>query len=106
MERGEGPCLLLIHGLAGHARTFTPALVERYASLRVPVGIRYGAGDRILNPQVHGEGMRAWIEGVRLEMIEGGHMISLTAPDRVAAFIRAVDAGAAAATETSMAGAR
>jgi pimeloyl-ACP methyl ester carboxylesterase len=68
-----------------------PGLTERYAALRVPVGVLYGSGDRILDPCVHGEGMRSRVAGLRLEMIEGGHMIPLTAPDRVAAFIRAVD---------------
>lgn len=80
-----------------------PGLVERYDSLRVPCGILYGAGDRILDPRVHGEGMRPRVAGLRLEMIDGGHMIPLTAPDRVAAFIRAVDEGCAAPGEARLA---
>lgn len=81
-----------------------PGLIERYETLRVPVGILYGAGDRILDPRVHGEGMRTRVPACRVEFIEGGHMIPLTAPDRVAAFIRAVDADAAAPGESRLAG--
>lgn len=80
-----------------------PALVERYDNLRVPVGILYGTGDRILDHGVHGEGMRERIAGCRVELIEGGHMIPLTAPDRVAAFIREVDQEATVPTGSSLA---
>jgi pimeloyl-ACP methyl ester carboxylesterase len=80
-----------------------PALVERYGSLRVPVGVLYGTGDRILSHQVHGEGMKSRVPACRVELMEGGHMIPLTAPDRVAAFVRAVDADTAAPRESSLA---
>jgi pimeloyl-ACP methyl ester carboxylesterase len=67
-----------------------PAMVERYAALRVPVGILFGTGDRILDHQVHGVGMAARVAGLRLELTEGGHMLPLTSPDRAAAFVRDV----------------
>jgi pimeloyl-ACP methyl ester carboxylesterase len=66
------------------------ALVGRYHTLRVPVGVLYGTGDRILDPRAHGEAMRALVPDLRLELVEGGHMLPLTAPDRVAAFVRDV----------------
>ncbi len=69
-----------------------PALVAGYERLRVPVGILYGTGDRILDHRVHGVGMAARVPGLHLELMEGGHMLPLTAPDRVAAFVRQVDA--------------
>ncbi len=67
-----------------------PALVERYASLRVPVGIIYGTGDRVLDHRLHGVEVASKICGAELELIEGGHMLPLTAPDAVAKFIRRV----------------
>lgn len=69
-------------------RADMPALVERYASLRVPVGILFGTGDRILDHEVHGVAMRARVPNLRLELVAGGHMLPVTMPDRVAAFVR------------------
>ena len=65
-----------------------PALVERYGTLSVPVEILFGTGDRILDYRVHGSAMRDRVPAVRLELVEGGHMLPVTAPDRVAAFVR------------------
>lgn len=70
------------------------SMVERYASLRMPVGILYGKGDRVLDHRLHGVEAAAKIPGVELELIEGGHMLPLTAPDLVAAFVRKVAARA------------
>ena len=71
-----------------------PALVGRYESLRMPVGILYGTGDRVLDHRHHGVAVAAKIPGVDLELVEGGHMLPLTAPDRAAAFVRRVAARA------------
>lgn len=67
-----------------------PELVGRYAELRLPVGILYGRGDRVLDHRLHGVEVAAKIEGAELELIEGGHMLPLTAPDAVAEFVRRV----------------
>ena len=68
-----------------------PAIIARYASLRVPVGILFGTGDRILDHEVHGVAMRARVPNLRLELVEdAGHMLPVTRPDRVAAFVRDV----------------
>jgi pimeloyl-ACP methyl ester carboxylesterase len=67
-----------------------PALVGRYKELRVPVGIIYGTGDRVLDHRLHGVEVATMIEGAELELIEGGHMLPLTAPDVVAGFVRKV----------------
>jgi pimeloyl-ACP methyl ester carboxylesterase len=79
-----------------------PALVERYAELRMPVGILYGTGDRVLDHRLHGVEVAARIRGAELKLIEGGHMLPLTAPEVVAEFVRRVaekslSAGATAA---------
>lgn len=67
-----------------------PRMVERYAELTIPVGVLFGTGDRVLDHRVHGEALRARIPGVRVELVDGGHMLPLTAPDRVAALVRDV----------------
>jgi pimeloyl-ACP methyl ester carboxylesterase len=68
-----------------------PALVQRYTELTLPIGVLYGTHDRVLSPRLHGEGLRAQLPQVQLELVDGaGHMLPLTVPDRVTAFIRGV----------------
>jgi pimeloyl-ACP methyl ester carboxylesterase len=65
-----------------------PALVDRYPTLKLPVGVLFGDSDLILDPQFHGDSLIHQIEGVEVEAIEGGgHMIPLTQPERCAEFI-------------------
>jgi pimeloyl-ACP methyl ester carboxylesterase len=65
------------------------AMVARYSSLRVPVRILYGTSDEVLSHQVHGEAMKAKSSMVRVELVAGGHMLPITAPDVTAKFIKA-----------------
>jgi len=65
------------------------AMVRQYVSLRVPVRILYGTNDEVLSHQVHGEAMKAKSPMVRLELVSGGHMLPITAPDLTAEFIKA-----------------
>jgi pimeloyl-ACP methyl ester carboxylesterase len=65
-----------------------PGMVQRYPTMRLPVSILYGRGDRILNPQVQGEALAASLPGAQLSLVAGGHMLPITMPDRVAQFIR------------------
>ncbi|MES2178269.1 MAG: alpha/beta hydrolase [Gemmatimonadota bacterium] len=74
-----------------------PGLVERCGTLRVPVGILYGTGDRVLDHRVHGEGIAARIPRLRLQLVPGGHMLPLTAPDCVAGFVREIASSAISA---------
>lgn len=67
-----------------------PKIVERYAELRLPVGILYGTGDRVLDHRSHGIEVASQIEGADLRLIDGGHMLPLTAPDQVAELVRMV----------------
>jgi len=64
-------------------------LAARYQSLAVPVGILFGAGDRILDPAAHGEALAKKLPGADFELIEGGGhmMIPITSAERRAAFI-------------------
>jgi pimeloyl-ACP methyl ester carboxylesterase len=64
------------------------AMVERYASLRVPVWILYGTSDQVLSHQVHGEAMKTKSSIVSVELVAGGHMLPITAADLTAKFIK------------------
>jgi pimeloyl-ACP methyl ester carboxylesterase len=64
------------------------ALAARYAELSVPVAILYGREDAILNPELHGAKIAADVSRVELTLIPGGHMIPVTAPEQVSAWIR------------------
>jgi len=66
-----------------------PGMVGRYGTLAVPVGILFGRGDRLLDPQEHGAAMAAKVPGLQYTLRDGGHMLPLTAPDDVAQWIRA-----------------
>lgn len=67
-------------------------VVLGYPLLRMPVGILFGRGDRILAPDIHGERTAATIPDADLMLIDGGHMLPLTATKEVAAWIRAQSA--------------
>jgi len=60
------------------------------------VSILYGRGDRILDPHDQGEALAAKLPGAQLTMIDGGHMLPVTAPERTAQFIREAAARASA----------
>ena len=64
-----------------------PWLAERYGDIAVPVSVLYGRGDQVLHPEVNSQAIRQALPGARIEMIEGGHMIPLTAWQAVAEFI-------------------
>ncbi len=74
-----------------------PRMMERYPDLRLPVGVLYGRGDRILSPRDQGEALVARVPGAQLRLIDGGHMLPITAPGPTADFIRAVAARAGSA---------
>jgi pimeloyl-ACP methyl ester carboxylesterase len=67
-----------------------PGYVSRYPSLDKPIGILFGTGDRVLDYRKHGEAMKAPCPALDLELIEGGHMLLITAPDRCASLIRRI----------------
>lgn len=73
-----------------------PGIMQRYGTMQLPVSILYGRSDRILNPHDQGEGLVAELPGAQLTLIDGGHMLPVTAPDRTAQFIREATARALA----------
>jgi pimeloyl-ACP methyl ester carboxylesterase len=70
-------------------------MVRLYPTIRIPVGVLYGRGDPILDWRAQGEAIEREIPGADLEIVDGGHMLVVTAPDKVAAFIRRIAAKAA-----------
>jgi pimeloyl-ACP methyl ester carboxylesterase len=64
-----------------------PHMVRRYGSIRVPVAILFGRGDRILSHEDHGIAMQSKVDDLVLTLVEGGHMLPLAAPGPTAAWI-------------------
>jgi pimeloyl-ACP methyl ester carboxylesterase len=62
-------------------------MVERYPTIRIPVGILFGRSDAILSYQDHGLAMQSRIAGLTLSLIDGGHMLPLAAPEQTARWI-------------------
>ncbi|MCW4463229.1 alpha/beta fold hydrolase [Sphingomonas sp. BT-65] len=64
-------------------------LVARYGEIGLPVRILFGAADQVLAAPVHGTRTAAAIPGARCTIVRNaGHMLPVTQPDRVVAFIR------------------
>lgn len=64
-----------------------PAMPARYGALRLPVHVLFGRGDEILDCREQGEALIAKIPGARLTLMDGGHMLPVTAPEETARFI-------------------
>jgi len=63
-------------------------IMQRYGAMQLPVSILYGKSDQILDPQEQGAALAAKLPGAELTLIDGGHMLPITAPERTAQFIR------------------
>ena len=64
------------------------SMMPRYPSLATPVHVIFGRQDPILGYRAHGERLIAALPNATLHVIEGGHMIPVTAPDQIANWIR------------------
>ena len=69
-----------------------PAIMATYPSIAYPIGMLYGRGDRLLNYKIDGEGMKAKCPQLDLRLMEGGHMLPLTAPEPCETLIRDIAA--------------
>jgi pimeloyl-ACP methyl ester carboxylesterase len=74
--------------LAG-ANDDVTVMAGRYAGIDVPTRILFGRQDAILDPAWNGHRTAAVIPGAKIDTIEGGHMIPITAPEACARFVRA-----------------
>jgi fermentation-respiration switch protein FrsA (DUF1100 family) len=72
-----------------------PGMIQRYGAMRLPVGILYGRSDRILDPREQGETLAKALPGAELTLVDGGHMLPITMPERCAQFIDQVAVRAA-----------
>lgn len=73
-----------------HVRSEMIKLRARYAEMRVPVAILFGAQDRLLDPTLNGEQTAREIPGATLTLVDGGHMLPVTHPDVTAAWLRGI----------------
>ena len=64
-----------------------PALAPRYPQLAVPVRILYGKQDAVLDWREHGQALRDAAPLVELTLVDGGHMLPVSAPELCAAWI-------------------
>jgi pimeloyl-ACP methyl ester carboxylesterase len=64
-----------------------PALVARYGQLARPTAVLYGRDDAILDWRQHGQALADKVPGLRLELVDGGHMLPVTQPELVADFV-------------------
>ncbi len=68
-----------------------PDMVKRYPQLTLPIGLIYGARDKVLDFQKHGQALASKVPGLKLQVVEGrGHMLPITATERVAALVEHV----------------
>jgi len=63
-------------------------MTPRYSSLTVPVDVIFGRQDPILDYRAHGERLVAALPNAKLHVIDGGHMIPVTAPDQIVTWIK------------------
>jgi pimeloyl-ACP methyl ester carboxylesterase len=68
--------------------TRLPAIVSRYADLRIPVTVLFGREDRILDWKANGQALVDKVPGAKLKLVDGGHMLPVTKPDLTARFIQ------------------
>jgi len=84
--RGGGALAQRPANIAAAAADFTAAHLEmaaiaaRYPTLAVPTAILFGRDDPILAATLHGNVTAEAIPGAQITVIDGGHMIPITAP--------------------------
>ncbi|MGA9702953.1 alpha/beta fold hydrolase [Pseudomonas sp.] len=68
-----------------------PDMVKRYPHLTLPIGLIYGARDKVLDFRRHGQALADKVPGLKLQVVEGrGHMLPITATARVAEAVQHV----------------
>ncbi|KAE9657763.1 alpha/beta hydrolase [Pseudomonas sp. PB105] len=61
-----------------------PDMLKRYPQLTLPIGLIYGARDKVLDFRKHGQALADKVPGLKLQLVEGcGHMLPITATARV-----------------------
>jgi pimeloyl-ACP methyl ester carboxylesterase len=69
------------------------ALVARYGTLKLPVGMLFGTQDAILDYHIYGERFAEQVPQTKLTLLPGaGHMLPVTQPEKTAAWIEGLAA--------------
>lgn len=63
-------------------------MTPRYASLSLPVDVIFGRQDPILDYRTHGQRFASTLPQATLHLIDGGHMLPVTAVDQIATRIK------------------
>ncbi len=63
-------------------------IAAHYPSVKTPVSILFGRDDAVLDPRLHGAVTANSLPRADFTLVEGGHMIPITHPDRVAEWLR------------------
>ncbi|MDR3468718.1 MAG: alpha/beta hydrolase [Xanthobacteraceae bacterium] len=69
-----------------------PAVMQSYGAIACPIGMLFGRGDKLLDYRIDGEGMKQTCPQLDLRLMEGGHMLPLTAPEPCETLIRDIAA--------------
>ncbi|MFN3358720.1 MAG: alpha/beta fold hydrolase [Pseudomonas sp.] len=68
-----------------------PDMIKRYGQLTLPIGLIYGAQDRVLDFRKHGQALADRVPGLKLQLVDGrGHMLPITATARVVEVVQQV----------------
>ncbi|WP_413184176.1 alpha/beta fold hydrolase [Paraburkholderia sacchari] len=62
---------------------------QRYADLTIPVDVLFGRDDVVLDWMHHGDALRRRSSRVTLDVVNGGHMLPVTAPSSTSEWLRA-----------------
>jgi pimeloyl-ACP methyl ester carboxylesterase len=74
-----------------------PAMEARYSTLQIPVSVLFGRQDQILDYRRHGEQLVHKLPRSRLTLVDGGHMLPVTAPEITTEWLLNLTNGAAPA---------
>ena len=64
-------------------------IAKRYGEIKLPVRILFAREDHVLDFHLNGVVTTEAIRGATLDLVDGGHMLPVTQPEQVAAFIAA-----------------
>lgn len=67
-----------------------PRMLLRYGGLELPIGVLFGAQDKVLDPDFQGREFCEQAADAEFELIPGGHMLPVAAPEACEKFIRRV----------------
>lgn len=62
---------------------------QRYANLMIPIDVLFGRDDIVLDWMRHGDALRRRSPRVTLGVVNGGHMLPVTAPATTSQWLRA-----------------